>query len=160
MAFLLFVLSNAKNPMWIRPTISNFSESWVSLQNKWLYCMSCIFGVHRFYNPFSYGTSCDISGKQWHFWKCSFTKLKSQIQAILSAAPALTQGQRLAKRSLMSWPMSTGSAHLYHTTHTSSAGEVQHCFPTELPLTSTPFLLVWNKAKRRGHSGKCKRSWK
>ena len=29
-------------------------------------------------------------------------------------------------------PMSTGSAHLYHTTHPSSAGEVQHCFPTEL----------------------------
>ncbi len=37
-------------------------------------------------------------------------------------------------------PMSTGSAHLYHTTHPSSAGEVQHCFPTELPLTSAPFL--------------------
>ncbi len=36
--------------------------------------------------------------------------------------------------------MSTGSAHLYHTTHPSSAGEVQHCFPTELPLTSAPFL--------------------
>ncbi len=33
-------------------------------------------------------------------------------------------------------PMSTGSAHLYHTTHPSSAGEVQHCFPTELPLGS------------------------
>ena len=39
----------------------------------------------------------------------------------------------------MCFPMSTGSAHLYHTTHSSSAGEVQHCFPTELPLTSTPF---------------------
>ena len=26
------------------------------------------------------------------------------------------------------------------TTHPSSSGEVQHCFPTELPLTSTPFL--------------------
>ncbi len=28
--------------------------------------------------------------------------------------------------------MATGSAHLYHTTHPSSAGEVQHCFLTEL----------------------------
>ncbi len=28
--------------------------------------------------------------------------------------------------------MSTGSAYLYHTSHPSSAGEVQHCFPTEL----------------------------
>ncbi len=27
--------------------------------------------------------------------------------------------------------MSTGSAHLYHTTHPSSAGKVQHCFPTK-----------------------------
>ncbi len=31
--------------------------------------------------------------------------------------------------------MSTGSAHLYHTTHPSSAGEVQHCFPSELSAT-------------------------
>ncbi len=38
--------------------------------------------------------------------------------------------------------MLTGSAHLYHTTHPSSAGVLQHCFPTEIPLTSTPFLCV------------------
>ena len=39
-------------------------------------------------------------------------------------------------------PMSTGSAHLYHTTHSSSAGEVQHCFPTEFAL-HLHFYLIW-----------------
>ncbi len=33
--------------------------------------------------------------------------------------------------------MSAGIVHLHHITHPSSTGEVQHCFPTELPLAQS-----------------------
>ncbi len=39
--------------------------------------------------------------------------------------------------------MSTGSAHLYHTTNTSSAREVQHCFPTEVQYKGTLILHLF-----------------
>ncbi len=42
-------------------------------------------------------------------------------------------------------PMSTGSAHLYQTTHPSSAGEVQHCFPTELEPAQASAKEAGNK---------------
>ncbi len=46
--------------------------------------------------------------------------------------------------------MSAGSAHLNHTTHPSSAGEVQHCFATESPLGSTPFLRRPQEGAKEG----------
>ena len=84
--------------------------------------------------------------------------------------PALLTDRNVKKKKFP-YPMSTSSAYLYHTAHPSSAGEVQLCFPTELPRTALHFYevqykgtlmlhlscstssthSVWNKTKRRGH---------